>query len=114
MRAQIANMVLGVTNGFVKKLEVNGVGFKVNVSGQSIKLALGLSHDVDFTIPEGINASVDGNIITIQGTDKQKVGHTASEIRALKRPEPYKGKGIKYIDEQIIRKAGKAAATVGE
>lgn len=109
MRAAIQNMVTGVTEGFKKQLEVNGVGYKVSVSGKSIKLSLGFSHDVTYSIPEGISASVEGNVVTIEGIDKQAVGHSAAEIRALRKPEPYKGKGIKYVDEQIIRKAGKTA-----
>lgn len=111
MRALINNMVTGVTNGFEKKLEVNGVGFRVSApSPQALNMALGFSHPVDYTAREGVQLAVDRNVITVSGIDKQKVGQTAAEIRALKKPEPYKGKGIKYIDEQILRKAGKTGA----
>jgi len=108
MRALINNMVVGVTQGFEKKLEVNGVGFRVSGGGQNLEMSLGFSHPVKYVAPEGINISVNKMEITVAGIDKQQVGQVASEIRALKKPEPYKGKGIKYIDEVIIRKAGKA------
>lgn len=107
-RALINNMVTGVTKGFEKKLEVNGVGFRVNGGGNSLDMALGFSHPVKYTAPEGITLNVDKMNITVAGIDKQKVGQVAAEIRSLKKPEPYKGKGIKYSDEVIIRKAGKA------
>jgi large subunit ribosomal protein L6 len=110
MRALINNMVMGVSKGFEKKLEVNGVGFRVSGGGQAISMNLGFSHPVDYKAQEGIQLTVEKNVITVSGIDKQKVGQTAAEIRALKKPEPYKGKGIKYIDEVIIRKAGKAGA----
>jgi len=109
MRSLINNMIIGVTEGYEKKLEVNGVGFKVNLSGKDLTMSLGFSHDVKFSAPEGVELSVDGNLITVTGLNKQQVGQTAAEIRALKKPEPYKGKGIKYLDEQIIRKTGKSA-----
>lgn len=105
----LANMVIGVTKGFQKQLEVNGVGFKVSVSGSQLNLSLGFSHPVVFELPKGIEAKVEKNLITISGIDKQLVGETAARIRALKKPEPYKGKGIKYVDEVIKRKATKAA-----
>ncbi|MDO8490282.1 MAG: 50S ribosomal protein L6 [bacterium] len=105
----VDNMVTGVTKGFEKKLEMNGVGYKVAVSGDTLNLALGFSHPVVFKLPVGISAAVEKNIITISGTDKQVVGETAAQIRRLRKPEPYKGKGIKYIDEVIRRKSGKAA-----
>lgn len=108
IRSLINNMVTGVTQGFEKKLEVNGVGFRVNGGGQNLELALGLSHPVKYTAPAGVNIAIDKMIITVSGINKQQVGQVAAEIRALKKPEPYKGKGIKYIDEHIIRKAGKA------
>lgn len=108
MRALINNMVTGVTNGFEKKLEVNGVGFRINGGGQSLDMSLGFSHPVKYTAPEGVNLAVDKMNITVSGINKQQVGQVAAEIRALKKPEPYKGKGIKYADEVIIRKAGKA------
>lgn len=107
MRALINNMVVGVTAGFEKKLEVNGVGFRVGGGGQSLDMSLGFSHPVKYTAPEGVNLSVNKMEITVSGHNKQQVGQVAAEIRALKKPEPYKGKGIKYADEVIIRKAGK-------
>lgn len=110
-RALINNMVLGVTEGFTKKLEVNGVGFKVNLQGNNLKLSLGFSHDIDYAIPEGVEVAVEQNNITISGIDKQQVGQVAAEIREYKKPEPYKGKGIKYEGEYIIRKSGKTAGS---
>ena len=107
-RALINNAVIGVTKGFEKKLEINGVGFRLSGGGKQIEMALGFSHPVKYTAPEGIELKVDKMEITVSGIDKQQVGQVAAEIRALKKPEPYKGKGIKYIDEHIIRKAGKA------
>lgn len=109
-RSLIKNMVVGVEEGFEKKLEINGVGFKAAVSGRSVILNVGFSHPVDYALPEGINALVEGNVITISGIDKQLVGEVTAQIRRIKKPEPYKGKGIKYIDEVIIRKVGKTAA----
>ena len=108
-RALANNIVEGMTTGFTKVLEVNGVGYKVAVSGKTLDLALGFSHPVKYPIPEGIEMSVDKNTITIKGSDKQQVGQIAAEIREFRPPEPYKGKGIKYSDEVIIRKAGKTA-----
>lgn len=104
------NMVIGVSEGFEKKLEVNGVGYKVAAAGKKLNLNLGFSHPVEFDLPEGINATVEGNVITISGISKQLVGETAAQIRKLRKPEPYKGKGIKYTTEIIRRKAGKSAA----
>lgn len=108
MRALINNMVQGVTAGFSKKLEINGVGYRVAMAGAGLKLNLGFSHDVNFTLPQGVTATVEQNTITVSGISKQQVGQVAAEIRALKKPEPYKGKGIKYADERIIRKSGKS------
>lgn len=108
MRALINNMVQGVSHGFSKKLEINGVGYRVVAQGAGLKLNLGFSHDVIFNLPTGITAVVDANTITVSGIDKQQVGQVAAEIRALKKPEPYKGKGIKYEGERIIRKSGKS------
>ncbi len=108
IRTLIANMTVGVSNGFEKKLELNGVGYRVAMQGNDVKLNVGFSHDVIYKVPSGVQVSVDQNIITISGIDKQQVGQVAAEIRALKKPEPYKGKGIKYVDERIIRKAGKS------
>lgn len=107
MRALVQNMVTGVTKGFEKKLELNGVGFRVSGGGRALDFALGFSHPVKYEAPEGIDLKVEKNLITVSGIDKQKVGQVAAEIRALKKPEPYKGKGIKYVDEVILRKAGK-------
>lgn len=106
-RSLLANLVTGVTVGFSKTLEINGVGFKAAVNGQNLVLNLGFSHPVNFPIPTGIAISVEKNVISIAGIDRQRVGQIAAEIRALKKPEPYKGKGIKYSDEVIRRKAGK-------
>jgi large subunit ribosomal protein L6 len=108
MRALINNMVVGVTEGFSKKLEIQGVGFRVALAGNQLKMNLGFSHEVVYTLPEGITATVEGMNITISGIKKQQVGQVAAEIRALKKPEPYKGKGIRYEGEQIIRKSGKS------
>ncbi|HBO64728.1 TPA: 50S ribosomal protein L6 [Candidatus Saccharibacteria bacterium] len=107
-RALLNNAVQGVTVGFEKTLQVNGVGFRVEGGGQEVTMALGFSHPVKYKAPEGIQLEVNKMEITVKGIDKQAVGQTAAEIRALKKPEPYKGKGIKYADEVILRKAGKA------
>ena len=106
----LGNMVQGVTEGFTKQLEVNGVGYKVALQGKKLVLNVGYSHPVEFEIPEGLTAEVEKNVITLTGADKQLLGHTAAEIRKIRKPEPYKGKGIKYMDEEIRRKAGKAAS----
>lgn len=108
MRSLVANMVTGVSTGFTKQLEINGVGFRVALAGNQLKMNLGFSHEVVYTLPQGVQAKVEGNVITIEGFDKQQVGQVAAEIRALKKPEPYKGKGIKYVGERIIRKSGKS------
>lgn len=105
----ISNMVKGVKDGYTKQLEVNGVGYKVASSGQKLTLNIGFSHSIDFAIPQGIEAKIEKNLITISGIDKQQVGQIAAQIRKLRPPEPYKGKGIKYVDEIIRRKAGKTA-----
>ncbi len=107
-RALINNAVVGVTKGFEKKLEIQGVGFRLSGGGKQIEMALGFSHPVKYTAPDGIELKVDKMEITVSGIDKQKVGQCAAEIRSLKKPEPYKGKGIRYVGEHIIRKAGKA------
>ena len=106
-RTLINNAVEGVTKGFEKRLEVNGVGFRVASSNNELDMALGFSHPVKYKAPEGVTITNDKMIIIVSGIDKQQVGQVAAEIRALKKPEPYKGKGIKYADEQILRKAGK-------
>lgn len=108
MRTLVNNMVVGVSQGFSKKLEITGVGYRVAAQGTDLKLNLGFSHDVIFKLPQGITATIEQNTITIQGIDKQQVGQVAAEIRALKKPEPYKGKGIKYVGERILRKSGKS------
>jgi len=108
MRTLINNMVVGVSTGFSKKLELNGVGYRVASAGNTLKMALGFSHEVIFTLPTGVSATVDQNVITVTGFDKQLVGQVAADIRKLKKPEPYKGKGIKYVDERILRKSGKS------
>ena len=107
-RALLNNAVIGVTKGFERKLEVNGVGFRVNGGGQAIEMSLGFSHPVKYEAPAGVTLTVEKMTITVSGIDKQQVGQVAAEIRALKKPEPYKGKGIKYAEEIILRKAGKA------
>ncbi len=106
-RALLQNAVDGVTKGFEKKLEVNGVGFRVASSNNELTMSLGFSHEVKYKAPEGVSVSNDKMTIVVSGIDKQKVGQVAAEIRSLKKPEPYKGKGIKYADEVLLRKAGK-------
>ena len=106
-RTLIQNMVIGVSQGYEKTLEVNGVGYKAAKQGKKLVLSLGYSHPVEMEDPEGLESSVDGNKIIVKGIDKEKVGQYAAEIRDKRRPEPYKGKGIKYADEVIRRKVGK-------
>ncbi len=107
-RSLLNNMVIGVTEGFEKKLEVNGVGYRAQKQGKKLVLSLGYSHPVEMEDPEGIETVLDGqNLIIVKGIDKEKVGQFAAEIRDKRRPEPYKGKGIKYADETIRRKVGK-------
>lgn len=108
MRALVNNMVVGVTKGYEKRLEVKGVGFRVATSNNELTMSLGFSHEVKYKAPEGISVTNDKMVIIVSGIDKQKVGQVAAEIRAFKKPEPYKGKGIMYEGEQILRKAGKA------
>ncbi len=109
-RTLINNMVIGVTEGYQKVLEINGVGYRASKSGNKLTMTLGYSHPVEMVDPEGVTATVDGNRITVSGIDKEKVGQYAAEIRDKKKPEPYKGKGIKYSDEVIRRKVGKAGS----
>lgn len=111
MRALVANNVKGVSEGFKRELDIVGVGYRAEVKGREVVFQLGYSHPVRFAIPEGIDITIDAktNHITITGIDRQKVGQTAAEIRGLREPDPYKGKGIKYSDEVVRRKAGKAA-----
>lgn len=106
-RTLIDNMVKGVSEGFKKELEINGIGYRAAVSGNKLTLSLGYSHPIEYIIPEGIHVAVEKNIVVVSGSDKQKVGQTAAEIRAFRKPEPYKGKGVKYVTEHIRRKAGK-------
>jgi large subunit ribosomal protein L6 len=124
-RSLVQNMVDGVTTGYSKQLDVVGVGFKAEVRGQTLLLNIGFSHQVEFAIPEGVEAKVEKDpakvtilqyqtTITLSGIDKQLVGQAAANIRELKKPEPYKGKGIKYSDETIVRKAGKVVKAVGK
>lgn len=112
-RVLVNNMVVGVTNGYSKRLEITGVGFRAAVAGKSLNLNVGFSHPVEFKIPDGIEIKVEKNAITVSGIDKQLVGQVAAQIRDIKKPEPYKGKGIKYADEVIRRKAGKVVKTAG-
>jgi large subunit ribosomal protein L6 len=108
MRALVNNMVTGVSQGFEKKLELTGVGFRVALAGNGLKFNIGFSHEVNYPLPAGITAKTEQNIITVSGISRQQVGQVAAEIRALKKPEPYKGKGIKYVGERILRKSGKS------
>ena len=108
MRTLISNMVVGVTKGFEKTLVITGVGFRVNLNGNTLKLSLGFSHEIEYKLPDGIQAKVEQLNITISGISKQLVGQVASEIRSFKKPEPYKGKGIAYVGERILRKSGKS------
>ncbi len=108
-RALIFNMVKGVTEGFEKKLEIQGVGYKASMQGNKLVMQLGFSHPIEMETPEGIELKVEKNIIIVSGIDKQKVGQTAAKIRDFKKPEPYKGKGIRYEGEKVRRKAGKKA-----
>jgi large subunit ribosomal protein L6 len=107
-RSLLNNMVTGVANGFERVLEINGIGYRAEVKGKSIVFNLGYSHPIDFPLPEGVSAQVEkNNVVKINGIDKQLIGQTAARIRQLRPPEPYKGKGIKYAEEHIMRKAGK-------
>jgi large subunit ribosomal protein L6 len=109
-RTLLGNMVTGVTTGFVKSLEFNGVGYKAAVSGSTLTLNLGYSHSIDYKLPQGVEAKVVKNVIEFSGSDKELVGFVAAQVRSYREPEPYKGKGLKYTDETIIRKAGKTGA----
>lgn len=110
VRALVQNMVTGVSKGFERELEFNGVGYKAAVAGNILNLSLGYSHKIDFPLPKGVSATVNQNKIILSGCDRELLGHTAAKIRAFRAPEPYKGKGIKYMEEVIIRKAGKTGA----
>jgi large subunit ribosomal protein L6 len=110
LRALVANMVRGVSEGFERRLEINGVGYRAEVAGQKLNMALGFSHPVVFELPKGISAKVDKNVLVLSGIDKDQLGVTAAKIRDIRPPEPYKGKGIKYLEEVIRRKVGKTGA----
>ena len=110
LRALLANMVKGVSDGWERQLEINGVGYRAEVAGQKLNMALGFSHPVVFDLPKGIAAKVDKNIVILSGIDRELLGATAAKIREIRPPEPYKGKGIKYVEEVIRRKVGKTGA----
>ena len=108
MRANLSNMVVGVSEGFTRKLEINGVGYRAAMQGNKLVLSLGFSHPVEMEVPAGLKVAVENNTsVTITGADKQLLGQFASEVRAKRPPEPFKGKGVKYADEYIVRKEGK-------
>jgi large subunit ribosomal protein L6 len=109
VRANLANLVRGVSEGFQRRLEINGVGYRAEVSGKKLVLQLGYSHPIDYALPEGISAALEKNVLILSGIDKQLLGATAAKVRSFRPPEPYKGKGIKYAEETILRKVGKAA-----
>jgi large subunit ribosomal protein L6 len=111
MRAHLANMVKGVTDGWTRELEINGVGYRAEVTGDTLNMALGYSHPVVFKLPKGVTAKVDKNRVTLSSADRDLVGQTAAKVRELRPPEPYKGKGVKYAEEIIKKKVGKAGAT---
>lgn len=112
-RTLVYNMVVGVSQGFERRLEVVGVGYRAEVQNKSLNLSLGYSQPINFALPEGVEAAVDRQIIILRGIDKEVLGQAAANIRALRPPEPYKGKGIKYVEEKIRRKVGKAGVKVG-
>jgi large subunit ribosomal protein L6 len=109
MRALVGNMLTGVTQGFTRQLEINGVGYKAEIKGTKVVLSLGFSHPIEYQLPEGITAKVDKNLLILSGIDRQQLGAATAKIRSFRPPEPYKGKGIKYVEETILRKAGKTA-----
>jgi large subunit ribosomal protein L6 len=108
-RALAANMVTGLTTGYTKQLEINGVGYRAAVQGKVLNLQLGFSHDINYELVDGLEASVEKNVITLKSHDKQLLGSAAAKIRSFRPPEPYKGKGVKYMEEFIVRKAGKTS-----
>ena len=112
-RSLIKNMIIGVTDGYEKKLELVGVGYKAEMKGKNLLLSLGFTKPVEFSIPEKVQASVEKNLISLKSTDKQVVGEVAAEIRAIRPPEPYQGKGVRYVGEYVRHKAGKAAVAGG-
>jgi large subunit ribosomal protein L6 len=109
VRALVNNMIQGVDKKFERSLEINGIGYKVEIKGENVLLNIGFSHPIEFPLPQGVSAKVDKNVLTLSSIDKELLGNTAASIRRLKPPEPYKGRGIKYVDEHIQRKAGKTA-----
>jgi large subunit ribosomal protein L6 len=111
MRAHLANMVKGVTDGWTRELEINGVGYRAEVAGDTVTMALGFSHPVVFKLPKGVGAKVDKNRIVLSAADRDLLGQTAAKVREIRPPEPYKGKGVKYVEEVIKKKVGKAGAT---
>jgi large subunit ribosomal protein L6 len=113
VRAHLANMVKGVTDGWTRELEINGVGYRAEVSGDTLTMALGFSHPVVFKLPKGVAAKVDKNRVALTSADRDLLGQTAAKVREIRPPEPYKGKGVKYVEEFIKRKVGKAGATGG-
>ena len=108
-RSLAQNVIVGLTDGYTKQLEINGVGYKAAVKGNVLELQLGFSHPINYDFPKNVQIGVEKNIVTIKGDDKQVIGQIAAEIRSFRPPEPYKGKGVKYVEEHIIRKAGKTA-----
>lgn len=110
VRALINNMVVGVTQGFERKLEINGVGYRAEAAGQKLTLTLGYSHPINYELPKGISAKVDKNVVVLSGVDRELLGQTAAKVRSFRPPEPYKGKGVKYFEEVIRRKVGKTGA----
>jgi len=108
-RARVNNLVVGVSDGFSKSLEIIGTGYRAAVSGSTVTLNLGFSHPIDYALPDGVSAKVEGNVLTVTGIDKEVIGQVAAEIRKFRPPEPYKGKGVRYVDEHVRRKAGKSA-----
>jgi large subunit ribosomal protein L6 len=113
VRAHLANMIKGVTDGWTRELEINGVGYRAEVAGETLTMQLGYSHPVVFKLPKGVGAKVDKNRVVLSSSDRDILGQTAAKIRELRAPEPYKGKGVKYVEEVIKRKVGKAAAGSG-
>ena len=109
MRALCNNMVTGLSSGFERKLEINGVGYRAEVKGEVVHFQLGYSHPIEYALPEGVAAVVEKNVITLSGIDKDALGAAAAKMRSLRPPEPYKGKGVKYMEERLLRKVGKAA-----
>jgi large subunit ribosomal protein L6 len=110
VRALVQNMVEGVTKGFERRLEINGVGYKAEVAGDKLNMTLGYSHPINYQLPKGVTAKVEKNIVVLTSNDRELVGQTAAKVRSFRPPEPYKGKGVKYIEETIKRKVGKTGA----